>query len=755
MSALKAKLITNLEKRMYSEITSKSPLKYLIDTADGDIPPEEFAETLIRECILCLHQFSRRKGAGASVCFFAEVICAVGNSFMKTLGMRRDSSVAAKTGAFALYTFESARLIEVSLGQGKRGHAAYIVTIKEDNKLNSLFNEIPFDKTLKLPATSPYSPFETCFHETGARLIKTKDQKALSITAKSHPIVFESVNKSMKTGWRINRDVLLIYKWALKNHTDAFAEIWEMQSPAAKASKMRETKTIGDMAERLLDMTFYHMYYLDFRGRKYPATAYLHEQGSDLAKGLLLRHDKKAIGEDGFNWLLISLANNWAGGCGRADGAKTDKIPLKDRVEWALANEATLIGYAMKPKVNTGWMKADKPWQFIANCIELSNIRLQQKIDRAPNPYHVCSHIECYIDGSNNGSQHLSALTRDEITAPLVNLVPQDMPGDLYKHIADFVWKEIEAQVSNLTEEEYSDCVAFIEELDVVKRVINESPHASELHKEKIYELIAIKQSNEALVTLCGLVFWDRIKDAKHRRKVVKRNVMTLPYGGTAYGLGQQQCDDARKHGIEALNTMEKAWGAYMGRLVFENCQLALKRPMQLLSVFENAGKRVDQKLGFLSWDVPKTGFKVVQHYTEGQVKKVYVQYGPPVGPRLSTGYYENTLQVNVCFTELQVPSKHKQAQGAAPNAIHSLDAAHLMLTSHNCDFTVTTIHDSYGCLLADMSKLYVKVRESFVELYEENPLYSLMGQIGGDLSGVTIGDLDIHAILESEYAFA
>ena len=176
---------------------------------------------------------------------------------------------------------------------------------------------------------------------------------------------------------------------------------------------------------------------------------------------------------------------------------------------------------------------------------------------------------------------------------------------------------------------------------------------------------------------------------------------------------------------------------------------------MRLLSIFENAGKKAEEEGRFLSWTVPVTQFPVVQNYTEGITKRVYVQYGPPDGPKLSTGYYHNTLQLNICFTENTVPSKGKQSQGAAPNAIHSLDAAHLALTVYRCDFPVTTIHDSFGCLLADMPKLFRIVRETFVELYSTDPLASLMKDIGGDISGVEIGTLDITDVLKSEYCFS
>lgn len=236
---------------------------------------------------------------------------------------------------------------------------------------------------------------------------------------------------------------------------------------------------------------------------------------------------------------------------------------------------------------------------------------------------------------------------------------------------------------------------------------------------------------------------------------LTQMNVMTLPYGGTSYGLGQQQIDDAKKHGIDLLMHMEHAWGAYLGREIFDDCRISLKRPMQLLSVFEQAGKRAEEAGKFLSWKVPITNFPVVQNYTEGNVKKIWVQYGPPKGQRNSTGYYENTLQLSICFIEDVKPSKGKQSQGASPNAIHSLDAAHLAITVSRASFPITTIHDSFGCLLSDMPELFKLIRTTFVELYQADPLTSIMKDINGDLSNVQFGNLDINLVLESEYCFS
>lgn len=497
------------------------------------------------------------------------------------------------------------------------------------------------------------------------------------------------------------------------------------------------------------------LYYFDFRGRKYPATAYFHEQGTDLAKGMLYRDAKKAIGEEGFHWLLISIASNWAGSAGREDGAKTDKIPLKDRISWVLDNEEIILSYAESPKVNQGWMAADKPWQFLAACFELKKLRIWQ-FENGENfeNYEYESHLECFIDGSNNGSQHLSALTRDEVTAPHVNLVPLDLPGDLYKYVADHVWEHLRTTVAAMHPGLVDECEEFIDNLSDLKRQIADAPQRSDRRRELIAEITAFKEFNPLVLEQSAAVYWNRITDNKHKRKVVKRNVMTLPYGGTAYGLGQQQIDDARKHGIEQLMAMEHRWGSYLGRVVFDDCKVSLKRPMQLLSIFEAAGKKAESEGRFLSWNVPITNFPVVQHYTEGVVKKIWVQYGPPKGERKNSGYYENTLQLAICFIEDVVPSKNKQSQGASPNAIHSLDAAHLMIAVNEADFDITTIHDSFGCLLGDMPALFTIIRKTFVELYMADPLKSLMKDIGGDLAGVELGTLDITLVLDSEYCF-
>lgn len=754
---MKSKIVESLRKRLQEEITPQNPLRYLQD---------HIIEDYIDSVISTVYLYTRpKKGTTNVSIYLVELIAAIGHGVRGKLKQKRNSALAAKTGAFLLYSFEEIRLIEVTLGAGAKGHASYVVNVVNDDAICSLWGSLAIDKVEKLPSETPYAPWTSHRHETGAIMVKTGNKAVLeSLSPESHPLVFTCINKAQTVGWNINRDIYDIHLWALRNKTDAFADIWEQQNPEAKTTKMREAKAIGSVAKRFLGKTFFHLYYFDFRGRKYPTTAYLHEQGSDLARSMLLQAAGEPMTADGFWWLLVATASNWAGDAGRPDGLKTDKIPLKERYEWALDNEEILLSYAESPKVNQGWMKADKPWQFLACCNELRKLR-EWQVKQARRiglqgweffeNYEYVSGFEAYIDGSNNGSQHLAALTKDEITAPHVNLVPSDLPGDLYKYVGDHVWITLNNTVAMYTVAEVFECEQLILQLVELKKRIQNAEPRSEVRKFLVEEIRTFKEKNDKMLAKAGPVYWLQIHDAKHKRKIVKRNVMTLPYGGTAYGLGQQQIDDAKKHGIDLLLYLEHRWGSYLGREVYEDCKSSLKRPMRLLSVFEQAGKKAEQENRFLSWTVPVTNFPVVQNYVEGKTKKIWVQYGPPIGERKSSGYYVNTLQLAVCFLEDVVPSRNRQSQGASPNAIHSLDAGHLTITVSNCDFNVTTIHDSFGCLLAHMPKLFRIVRESFVQLYAADPLSSLMKDIGGDISSIELGTLDITLFLDSEYGFS
>lgn len=737
--------LTERIRKGVSEISDRSPLREL-----KDMEITHLVHTAVT--VTFLHCRTPRNGAPI---LMSQVITAIGKKVRK--GKAPDTSIAAKIGAFLLWWLEDYGCIVVSKKPAANGHAAMTVDVVDEDKLSRLWAAIPKEKIEKLPSVTPYAPWVSFVHETGKRLVKTSDKEvAAALTPEACPIAFEVVNIAQNVGWRINKQLLDVANWAFRNRQAAFDSIWSQPAQQSRVSKSREASAILSIAERFKGTEFYHLYYLDFRGRKYPATAYLHEQGSDLAKGLLLRADKKPLGSAGWKWLLISLANNWAGSS-NTPGVKTDKLPLSSRVEWTLENEDWILESANSPRTCKAWMEADNPWQFLAAAKEMMAARVWQINTGHTDPYGYESSCEGYIDGSNNGSQHLAALTLDEVVAEHVNLLPSDVAGDLYAFVADKVWERIEGEVACLSAEKYLRCRGIVEEVSELKTAISQSPKGSPLRNDMVLRLKALREVNEEDWDVCAKVFWSFIRDPRERRKVVKRNVMTLPYGGTPYGLGQQQVDDAAKHGIPLLLTMEHKWGSAMGRLVFDTCKDSMGKPMQLLSLFERCGKAAEARGAFLRWKVPVTGLPVVQHYTQGVVKKLWIQYGPPQGERKSTGYYENTYQMSICFSEISEPQKGKQQQGAAPNAIHSLDAAHLMMTcsaAKAAGVIVTTIHDSFGGLYADMDVVYSEVRKQFVKLYATDPLSILLLHMGCE-EKVLKGSLDLNLVLNSQFCFS
>jgi DNA-directed RNA polymerase len=745
MDKMKSLILESLKRRLDAEISSQNPVKFLkkIPTA-----------TILDIATPLIYLYTRKKYKDEEPIFFTELISAIGHSIRKEFNLQQDSALAAKTGAFIIYTFEENEILKVKLSQGKQKHATYVIEVLNDDVIINLWESVPIVKTEKLPSEFPYKPWNNYLHsETKTKIIKTGNSNVLkSFTKTNYPLCYESLNRSMKVEWKVNVKIFELVNWALKYKTDAFSDIWEQQDSEARNSKLREAKSVYSIAKRFTYRTFYHLYYYDFRGRKYPATAYFHEQGSDLAKGLLFKAKGKSIQKEGLFWLAVTLANNWAGDSGREDKRKTDKISIKDRAQWTFDNEEILLNYALNPKVNQGWMYADQPWQFLAGCFELLAFRNYQNIN-GKDDYNYETFLVLFIDGSNNGSQHLAALTRDETAAPYVNLIPSEFPGDLYAFVGENTWESIQRTLEIYAKNELLEYNVIIDTIIKIKDEIKNALN-NEIKNELIKKLLKYKALNKDKMMKVAPLFWNRITDKKHIRKIVKRNIMTIPYGGTPYGLGSQQIKDAKKHNIALLSYLENKWGAYLGRLVFETCNKKLEKSMNLLRVFEMAGNKAESEGLFLSWTVPVTKFPVVQNYVEGEIKKVYVQYGPPKGNKLSTGYYENTFQLNICFIETHKPSKGKQAQGATPNIIHSLDAAHLTLTVCKAPFDVITIHDSYGCLPCDMPELFKLVRETFVELYQGEPLFELLKEIKIDVNEVKYGTLKVEDILESDFAF-
>ena len=75
--------------------------------------------------------------------------------------------------------------------------------------------------------------------------------------------------------------------------------------------------------------------------------------------------------------------------------------------------------------------KAEKPVSFLACCKEFCALW-----DTEAEGGVYTTNLPIPIDGSNNGWQHLAAISKDEHAGKLVGLVPVEIPQDFYVQTA-------------------------------------------------------------------------------------------------------------------------------------------------------------------------------------------------------------------------------------------------------------------------------------------------------------------------------
>lgn len=433
----------------------------------------------------------------------------------------------------------------------------------------------------------------------------------------------------------------------------------------------------------------YFVYFADSRGRLYPMTYGVNPQGSDLQKALLQFAEGKEIysSPEAVLWFHVLGANKFG----------YDKDTLAGRMKWVTERSEWILAIAADPVNNRDWLQADNPLQFLAWCFEYA--------DWKADPKGFKSALPVGLDGSCNGLQHLSAMTRDTVGGAATNLLPADTMQDIYGRVA----KAAETRMAAFS-------------------YLGEGADEAAQKKEAI-----------------------RLKWLEHgiSRSAVKRSVMTTPYGVTRrsatdyvisdyLAAGSAPCFDRKEYYLAAAVLMEFVWPAIgdivvKGRLVMD----WLKRGAGQIV------KNLDDS-GVIFWDTP-SGFRASQSHFEFDIHRIQTRLFGTEKIRLPT--------------ETDRPDASGHKAGLAPNFIHSLDAAHLHLCSAKAPevgiTSLAMIHDDYGTHAADAEKLYWLIREQFVWLYENHdPLLDLQNKYGLQ-DPPAKGDLDIKAVLQSEFFFS
>ena len=575
------------------------------------------------------------------------------------------------------------------------------------------------------------------------KMVKTKNRAYLEeLKHTDMPIVYEAINALQRTAYQINTQVLDVMSTLWENGSELGglpprdglplpakpADIEENEAARkqyrAEASRvhLQNLQITGhrigfnialDIAKRYAGFRkIYFPYQLDFRGRIY-AVPHLNPQGSDVQKALLRFANGKPLGSEGWKWLAIHGANT----------AGYDKVSLEARVEWVLDNEEEICTIAENPYDNRGWcgtigsVEIDKPWQFLAFCFEWAG---------------YCKYGDTYVsklpvalDGSCSGIQHFSAMLRDEIGGNAVNLVPAELPQDVYGMVAKKVIEQAQEDAVSGTEDELK--------------------HTDE-------GVAYVKRGTKAL-SKQWLAFGIT-------RKTTKRSVMTLAYGSKEYGFKEQLMEDiirpAKASGKDFPFDGDGYQAAqYMAKAIWVAVNKVLVKAGEAMRWLQTAASLAAKEGLPVRWTTP-VGFPVMQAYADIETRRVKTAINGKL-------VYFRVNQ------ETDKLDRRKQSSGIAPNYVHSCDAAHLMLTVVRAKQaginSFACIHDSFGCPAGEVETFFRIVRESFVEMYETvDVLGSFRDEITQQLSDEgkeklpalpARGTLDLSQVVDSRFCFA
>ena len=317
--------------------------------------------------------------------------------------------------------------------------------------------------------------------------------------------------------------------------------------------------------------------------------------------------------------------------------------------------------------------------------------------------YGYLSTFICNQDGSCNGIQHYSGILKHTASARAVNLGKSEKPQDVYTVVKDTV-------IENL-------------------KTMTDNPFAK---------------------------LWLQFKV---KRSTVKRAIMTSPYGSTRYSCSDFVDEDLVKRKDQGD---EHPFGSssfqactFLSGVIWDSMGEVLSSARLGMSFLQNCAKVLSKNGHAIRWTNP-VGFPVIQDYPEFKSMRVKTRmFGEIIKPRINV--------------ETEKYSVLRASNGLPPNFIHSQDSAHMMKVvckaydkgiSHFCN-----VHDSFGTLAADSQVLADTIRETFVELYDNDcPLEGFKVSIEPTLSEEqrkklpTVpekGDFNIKEVLQSEFFFA
>ena len=647
----------------------------------------------------------------------------------------------------------------VSLYYPKIRNSSYVVSA---NSRWTELADIPLALSrIKLTGTSDDRPAPISSNEQDIKGATTSLIKGVGHDVDLSAQWVAAVNKLQSVGWRINRRVLD----TLTENREHFVSDKEITDNDAKEQKRRSKKVewsfITKKAELLKDKDVFYQYLdADYRGRLYYIEPFLNFQGSDIARSLLKFARAKPMTEDGLYWLAIHTASSFNMSYGideipewcEADYYKhlkkegledisVDKMTLADRVEWT--------NQYMKEIVNAGKDKelsrdAEKAVAFLACCIEWADIN-EAALD---NRIHM-SHLPIPVDGSNNGWQHLGAISKDKLTGKLVGLVPVDIQKDFYVQTAKRLMED------NKDEHIYS--ILNKMPMKHIRKGISKRGSMTRAYsagQTKISENMFFDCKTEDFHTKYGIEEKDCYKLAGQLIKAINEvcpgPLKTMAYlqAVAKYELGSyiRVHKDGSVAGAEFATLEKRRKELFKARELseeeLEELDAIMKEKANYNFVLEGGNGKEE-----LSWSTP-SGFKVKYQNWIMKANKCHGSIG-------------KERVYHVAQLPTTIPDIRGFMCGISPNFIHSMDASHMALVTANWTGEFGAVHDSFSTHACDVDKLLKLTKDKFIEMYDVDNIYEDIEQTilttpaTYEIDKPEYGELDIQGIRESEYFFA
>lgn len=228
-------------------------------------------------------------------------------------------------------------------------------------------------------------------------------------------------------------------------------------------------------------------------------------------------------------------------------------------------------------------------------------------------------------------------------------------------------------------------------------------------------------------------------------RKMCKPGVMTHYYGVTPVKAAQQVRFEMIDRGFDRKDKDIYKIALFLSATIKQAIGTVCERADKIMEWLRNSSVILARN-GKLFSLVGPTGFPMVQRYRNP--KKFTIE---TIAQKLLIVDDEADLP----------PLRGKQKNGSAPNTIHMLDAAHMVMTLERMVAErawFVTVHDSYWSHSGRAALMNRHLREAFVEMHENYGLeniYNQLSALGAVEAPPSVGTFDLREVVNAKYFFA